>query len=368
MPLPVATQLKYWGIAALALILIFWLLGDAILPFVLGAGLAYLLNPIVERLVWLGLHRVLATALIALMALALMVMIALFLVPVLWAQALALLKEIPGVLTAFLEALQREFPSRIGEEGPVDRALTGLTEWLQSQAGELAETVYTSARTIISVLVLMVIVPVVAFYLILDWPRFLLRVDALLPRQHAPIIRRLMGEMDHAIGAFLRGMGTICVVMAIYYGVALSLVGLQFGAIVGVAAGILTFIPYLGAITGGIMAIGLALYQFWGDWFSVALVAGVFFAGQAVESYGITPRVVGDRVGMHPVWVLAALSVFGTLFGFLGLLIAVPLAAALAVLVRYGIELYEHSALYSGPTIINPTEATLLQDPPADDT
>jgi predicted PurR-regulated permease PerM len=162
MPLPVATQLKYWGIAAVALALIFWLLGDAILPFVLGAGLAYLLNPIVERLVWLGLHRALATALIALMALAHGDDRWLFLVPVLWAQALALMKEMPGVLTALLEALQREFPSRIGEEGPVDRAMTGLTEWLQSQAGDLAETVYTSARTVISVLVMMVIVPVVA--------------------------------------------------------------------------------------------------------------------------------------------------------------------------------------------------------------
>lgn len=365
MPLPVTTQLKYWGVTAAILIAVFWLLGDAILPFVMGAGLAYLLNPIVERLVALGLHRALATALIALLALGLLVMFALFVVPLLWQQTMEFLKEVPGVLNALLEALQREFPSRIGEEGPVDRAISGITEWLQARGGELAETVYTSARSVISILVTAVIVPVVAFYLILDWPRFVVRADGLLPRQHAPKIRRMAHEMDTAIGAFLRGMGTICVVMAIYYGAALTLVGLQFGAVVGVAAGLLTFIPYLGAITGGVLAIGLALYQFWGDWFSVALVAGVFFAGQAIESYGITPRIVGQRVGIHPVWVLASLSVFGTLFGLLGLLVAVPLAAALAVLVRHGIAAYQGSELYSGP-LIKPNETLRVHDPQDD--
>ncbi len=367
MPLPVATQLRYWGIAAAVLVLVLWFLGDVILPFVLGAGLAYLLDPTVDRLARLGLGRVLATTLIAIVTLAIGVLLLIFLVPVLLNQALELLKEVPGVLTAFLEALQREFPSRYGEEGPVDRVITGFTEWMQARGGEIAETVYTSARSVISILILLVIVPVVAFYLLVDWPRLLAKFDGLLPRQHAPVIHRLAREMDTSIGAFLRGMGAICLAMAIYYGVALTAVGLQFGLIVGVLAGLLTFIPYLGAITGGIMALGLALYQFWGEWFSVALVAGVFFAGQAIESYGITPRVVGRSVGLHPVAILAALSIFGTLFGFLGLLLAVPLAAALAVLVRYGIELYEESALYAGP-LLKPGQSSLIHDPSADDT
>lgn len=367
MPLPVATQLRYWGLAAAVLVLMLWFLGQAILPFVLGAGLAYLLNPIVERLVRLGLGRVVATTLIALLVLAGAVLIVVFLVPVLVNQALEFLKEVPGVLAALLEALQREFPGRYGQEGPVDRAITGMVEWLQTRGGDVAETVYTSARSVISVLVMMIIVPVVAFYLLVDWPRLVTRIDGLLPRQHAPTARRLAREMDTAIGAFLRGMGAICLMMAVYYSLALTLVGLQFGLIVGIVAGFLTFIPYVGAITGGILAIGLALYQFWGEWFSVALVAGVFFAGQAIESYAITPRIVGRSVGLHPVWILAALAVFGTLFGLLGLLIAVPLAAALAVLVRYGIELYEHSALYSGP-VIHPSDSKLLRDPTDDQT
>ncbi len=367
MPLPVATQLRYWGIGALALVLVLWLLGDVILPFVLGAGLAYLLNPIVERLATLGLSRVLATTLIAILTLGFGVLILVFLVPVLVDQGAALLKEVPGVLTALLETLQREFPGRYGGEGPVDRALSGLTEWLQARGGEIAETVFASARSLISILFMFVVVPVVAFYLLVDWPRLVARFDRLLPRQHAPTIRRLAGEMDTAIGAFVRGMGAICLAMAVYYGIALTLVGLQFGLVVGVLAGLLTFIPYLGAITGGILALGLALYQFWGAWFSVALVAAVFFAGQAIESYAITPRVVGRSVGLHPVAILAALSIFGTLFGLLGLLIAVPLAAALAVLARYGIDLYQQSALYSGP-LINPHQDASADDTRADDT
>lgn len=367
MRLPVAKQLRYWGIAAAVLVLVLWFLGDVILPFVLGAGIAYLLNPIVERLVRLGLNRALSVTLIALLVLVIVVLLVLFLVPVLVNQALALAMEVPGVLTAFLEALQREFPGRYGEEGPVEKAITGMTEWLQARGGEVAGTIFSSARSLFSLLVLFVVVPVVAFYLLVDWPRLVTRIEALLPRQHAPTIRRLANEMDTAIGAFLRGMGAICLIMAAYYGIALTVVGLQFGLVVGVLAGLLTFIPYLGAITGGILAIGLALYQFWGEWFSVALVAGVFFAGQAVESYAITPRIVGRSVGLHPVWILAALSAFGTLFGLLGLLVAVPLAAALAVLVRYGIELYQQSELYSGP-IITPDQTLPADDPHTDDT
>lgn len=362
MPLPVALQLRYWGIAAAIFILVLWLLGNALLPFVLGAGLAYLLNPIVERLTGLGLNRILATTVIALLFVVIVALIVVLLVPVLVNQALAFVKEVPAFLSALIEALRREFPTRYGQEGPVDRAMTAMVEYLQARSGELAETVLTSARSLVSILVLIVIVPVVAFYLLVDWPRLVRRIDGLLPRQHAPTIRRLAGEIDTAIGAFLRGMGVICLTMAVYYGVALTAVGLQFGLVVGVLAGLLTFIPYLGAIIGGVLAIGLAFYQFWGDWLSVVMVAGVFFAGQAIESYAITPRIVGRSVRLHPVWILVALSVFGTLFGLLGFLIAVPLAASLAVLARHGVGVYERSALFAGP-LIPPTESKLLHDP-----
>nr|WP_245242986.1 AI-2E family transporter [Pararhodobacter sp. SW119] len=372
--MPVATQLRYWGLAAVALVLVLWFLGDILLPFVLGATLAYLLNPLVDRLVRLGIGRVLAAVLIALASLAAFALALVLIVPVVVEQGAALWREAPGVLNSVQQALGRYMPETFSEGARLENAVAGLGEWLQARGGEVAERLLTSARSILSVLMLIVVVPVVAFYLLVDWHRMLGRIDALLPREHAPTIRQLGREVDDAVSGFLRGMGSVCLIMAVYYAVALSLAGLQFGVVVGVLTGILTFIPYLGAIIGGALAFGLALYQFWGDWFSILLVAGVFVAGQAVEGNYITPRIVGRSVGLHPVWILAALSAFGSLFGFLGLLVAVPLAAALAVLVRHAIGLYKQSDLYAGPvarpgpseTPARPGSRVIVDDPNAD--
>ena len=195
---------------------------------------------------------------------------------------------------------------------------------------------------------LFVIVPVVAVYLLLDWDRMIERIDALLPRDHAPVIRRLAGEVDKTLAAFIRGMGTVCIILGAYYAISLMLVGLQFGLVVGFVAGLLTFIPYVGAIVGGALAIGLALFQFWGDWVWIVVVAGIFQVGQLIEGNVLTPKLVGESIGLHPVWLILSLSVFGTLFGFVGMLVAVPVAAALGVLVRFVIEQYTDSRLYKG--------------------
>jgi len=196
---------------------------------------------------------------------------------------------------------------------------------------------------------LLVIVPVVSVYMLLDWDRMIAKIDDLLPREHAPVIRRLASEIDHTLAAFIRGMGTVSLILGTYYAVALMLVGLQFGLVVGFIAGLVTFIPYLGALIGGALAIGLALFQFWGDWGSIGLVALIFVAGQVAEGNFLTPKLVGSSVGLHPVWLLLALSVFGALFGFVGMLVAVPVAAALGVLARFGVEQYKASQIYQGP-------------------
>ena len=151
-------------------------------------------------------------------------------------------------------------------------------------------------------------------------------------------------------------MGTVCLILGTYYAIALMLVGLQFGLVVGFIAGLVTFIPYLGALLGGILAIGLALFQFWGDWLSIGLVAGVFFLGQTLEGNFLTPKLVGNSVGLHPVWLILALSVFGSLFGFVGMLAAVPIAATLGVIARFAAEQYRESALYKGTE--PPTDGT----------
>ncbi|HMB14031.1 MAG TPA: AI-2E family transporter, partial [Roseovarius sp.] len=165
---------------------------------------------------------------------------------------------------------------------------------------------------------------------------------------HAPVIRRLAGQIDATLASFIRGMGTVCLILGTYYAVTLMLVGLQFGLVVGALAGLVTFIPYVGAILGGALALGLALFQFWGDWVSIGLVAAIFVSGQVIEGNFLTPKLVGSSVGLHPVWLIFALSAFGTLFGFVGMLVAVPVAAALGVITRFVLDQYKTSRLYRG--------------------
>jgi predicted PurR-regulated permease PerM len=188
----------------------------------------------------------------------------------------------------------------------------------------------------------------VTFYLLLDWDRMVAQIDTLLPRDHAPVVRELAGRIDTTLAGFVRGMGTVCLVLGTYYAVALMLVGLQFGLVVGFIAGLITFIPYVGALVGGALAIGLGLFQFWGDWVSLGLVGVIFVIGQMIEGNVLTPKLVGSSVGLHPVWLLIALSVFGSLFGFVGMLVAVPVAAVIGVMVRYIIDEYKKGRLYKG--------------------
>jgi len=175
-------------------------------------------------------------------------------------------------------------------------------------------------------------------------------IDDLLPRDHAPTIRSIARDIDKTLAGFIRGQGTVCLILGTFYGVALMLAGLQFGLIVGAVAGALTFIPYIGALVGGALAIGLALFQFWGEWWHIAIVAGIFMVGQFFEGNILTPNLVGTSVGLHPVWLIFALSVFGSLFGFVGMLVAVPVAAMLGVIARFAIAEYKKGRLYKGLT------------------
>ncbi|EKD60199.1 MAG: hypothetical protein ACD_54C00892G0001 [uncultured bacterium] len=206
----------------------------------------------------------------------------------------------------------------------------------------------TSALSLLSAVVFIVVVPVVAFYMLMDWDHMVARIDQMLPRDHAPTIRRLAGEINDALSAFVRGQLTVCFLLGSFYSMALMFAGLQFGLVVGALAGAITFIPYVGSLVGGALAIGLALFQFWGDWLSIGLVAAIFAVGQFLEGNILTPKLVGKSVGLHPVWLMFALSVFGSLFGFVGMLVAVPVAAAIGVLTRFGIAQYQGSLLYIG--------------------
>ena len=348
MALTVREQLKYWGIAAVVFLLALWFLGSVMLPFLVGGAIAYFLDPVADRLERLGLSRALATTLISVVALLIFILAALLIVPLLVEQLIALINAAPKLLNQLQTFLTEHFPQVLDQHSVVHQTLVSIGETIKSEGGKLANSLLNSAMTVINALVFIVVVPVVAFYLLLDWDRMVTHIDDWLPREHRQVIRRLAREIDAVLAGFVHGQLTVCLVLGTYYAVALMLVGLQFGLVVGAIAGFITFIPYLGALTGGTLAIGLALFQYWDHPVWIGVVAAIFAVGQTIEGNFLTPKLVGHSVGLHPVWLLFALSAFGTLFGFVGMLVAVPVAATLGVLARFGLRQYMSSMLYRG--------------------
>jgi predicted PurR-regulated permease PerM len=350
MALPVRQQLTYWGIAALVFLAVLYVLGDVIMPFLVGGAIAYFLDPVADRLEKWGLSRTAATALVFLVILVTVIPAIVIGISILEDQARGLIEAAPSIIANLQIFLEGRFPGLIAEGSPVMEALANIGTTIQSRGGELLQTALSSAGSVINALVFLVVVPVVAFYMLLDWDNMVARVDDLLPRDHAPVIRELASRIDRTLASFIRGQGTVCLILGAFYAIALMIVGLQFGLVVGLIAGLLTFIPYVGALVGGLLAVGLALFQFWGadNWWMIIVVAAIFQIGQMIEGNVLTPKLVGSSVGLHPVWLLFSLSAFGALFGFVGLLVGVPVAAAIGVLVRYFIERYQDGLLYRG--------------------
>lgn len=348
MALPVREQVTYWGIAALVLFALLWFLGDVILPFLVGGAIAYFLDPVADRLERAGLSRLAATVTISVVAALVVVLLVLSVIPTLVGQLTALINIAPDLFKQLQAFLVQRFPELADETSTMRQTLVQIGEAIQAQGGELANTLLSSALSVIGAVVFIVVVPVVAFYMLMDWDRMLARIDANLPRDHAPTVRRLAKEIDVVLAGFVRGQVSVCLILGTFYSVALMLAGLDYGLIVGAIAGAITFIPYVGSLVGGALAIGLALFQFWGDWVSIGIVAGIFAFGQFFEGNILSPKLVGGSVGLHPVWLLFALSAFGSIFGFVGMLVAVPVAASIGVFARFGIEQYRRGLLYRG--------------------
>ncbi|MFK7752939.1 MAG: AI-2E family transporter [Sedimentitalea sp.] len=348
MALPVKDQLRYWGATAAAIVVVLWFLGDVLLPFILGGAIAYFIDPVADRLERMGFSRMGATAVITVLAVMLFVVMALLVIPTLIAQTIDLINIAPKLFRDLQSFLATHFPAILDEDSTLRKTLADIGEFIRARGPQMLETVLGSALSVFNIVILIVVVPVVAVYLLLDWDRMIARIDDLLPRDHAPVIRRLVGEIDQTLAAFIRGMGTVSLILGTYYAASLMIVGLQFGLVVGFVAGLVTFIPYLGALIGGALAIGLALFQFWGEWWLIGAVGLIFVVGQVIEGNVLTPRLVGGSVGLHPVWLLLALSVFGALFGFVGMLVAVPVAASIGVVARFGVGQYMDSRLYKG--------------------
>ncbi len=362
MRMPVQKQLVWWGVATAILLVAMWLLGQPILPFIMGAGIAYLLDPVADRLERMGLSRIMSVVVITAGAIILLAALILLVMPLLLRQAAALINTAPQMFDQAMSFISARFPDLVPENSSLGTTLSDLGSTFGEQMGSIATTVIGSVGGVISTIALLVIAPVVAFYLLLDWDHMVEEIDRLLPREHAPTIRRIAREIDEALSGFVRGQGLVILILGTWYSIGLMLVGLPFGFFIGIMAAVLSFIPYVGVLIGGATAIGVALFSFWGDPLWIGAVVTIFAIGQIVEGNYLQPKIVGGHVGLHPVWLLLALSVFGSLFGFVGMVVAVPLAAALGVIARFLIERYRSSALYTGQEVPHePAQPTLIE-------
>jgi len=351
--------LIYWGIAAAGFLLFLYVFSGILAPFLFGAGLAYLTDPLADRLERKGLSRILATILITATAFVILVVAALLIAPIMIDQAQRLIEATPGYAESLAVRAHEALPAIFPDFASTPSVGEVATSDSEDQTSPLAEPaarwglsalkgLVSGGLAIIDFLGVVVITPIVAFYLLLDWDRVIATVDSLIPRRYVETVRQLAQEIDETLSAFLRGQLLVCLILGSFYAFALTLAGLPFGVLVGVFAGIISFVPFVGSMVGLLLSVGIALAHFWGEFGQVALIAGIFLFGQAVEGNILTPLMVGERVGLHPVWLIFSLSAFGYVFGFPGLLVAVPLAASIGVVARWGLKRYQQSELYSG--------------------
>ncbi|WP_300303915.1 AI-2E family transporter [Ferrovibrio sp.] len=344
-------QMAAWtGILVVAVALLV-LLRDILLPFVAGMAVAYFLDPAAD---WLERRRVprwLATLLILSLFFLAVVLVLLLLVPLVRDQFDRFLVHLPEYAALFQERVLpwlQSWAERLGFDVGMDlkSALNGNREQIMKVLGGLLTGLLGGGQAVFNLLSLMVITPVVSFYLLRDWDVLVAKIDSYLPLDHAESIRAQAGEIDKVLAGFVRGQLLVCLSLAGFYGIGLTALGLQFGLFIGITAGMISFIPYVGTTLGFAVSVGVAVAQYWDDPLWIGLVAGLFILGQLIEGNFLHPVLIGDRVGLHPVWIIFALLAGGSLFGFVGILLAVPIFAVIGVLARFTLERYRRSWLY----------------------
>jgi predicted PurR-regulated permease PerM len=351
----VGRQIGFWIAALIGFLLFVYVFSGILLPFVAGMILAYLLDPVADRIERLGINRLLAALIILATFVVIFVLVLILVLPLLGHQLAALLQTLPGYVTMLQEFVARqidsagETPALLGmSTSDLKSSLGGLLTQSAQWMGTMLTSIWSGGQALMSVLALLVVTPVVAFYMLLDWDRMVAAIDSWVPRRSVATVRQLAREMDEGVSGFIRGQVSVCLILGAYYAIGLSVVGLSFGLLIGIIIGFISFIPYVGATIGLILSLGLAVAQFWPEWPMIAAVAAVFAVGQFLEGNILQPKLIGEHVGLHPVWLMFALFAFSAIFGFVGLLIAVPAAAAVGVLARFAIGRYLASPLYTG--------------------
>ena len=336
---------------AAALVWLFVQLKDVLMPFAVAATLAYILNPLVERLEHRKMKRSAASMLVMSLTFLVLLALVLVLVPMFINQFENMMVRVPKLVDYAQGTLLPWLHQYLGGFGVrLDRGT--VLQWVQTHAGSFKDTASKVASALMSQsgavaagLSNLLLLPLLLYYFLLDWKRWSDGLHGLIPRRYAAGYARIAGEMDQVLGEFLRGQLLVMLIMGMFYGSGLMLTGLDSGFAIGMIAGLLVFIPYLGAFTGLLLSTLAALLQF-GSWHGLIMVWVVFAIGQLLESFVVTPKIVGDRIGLSPFWVIFSLLAFGQLMGFVGMLIGLPLAAVSLVLLREGSQAYFQSDFY----------------------
>jgi predicted PurR-regulated permease PerM len=344
-------HLRFWLITFAVTGLILWALAGALLPFILGLAIAYFLDPVVRRMNTAGLPRSLCALLVLLVFISILAGATILLAPIVRVQVADLITSMPeyirtleGQVWPFIADVLKHFPSV--ETDKLQANLAQHSGEAITFVGRVLQQVVSGGLAILDILALFVLTPIIAFYLMRDFPKIVATVDGLLPIKQAPVIRQELRSVNQMIAGFVRGQAMVSLSLATFYSVGLSLVGLKYGIIIGLAAGLLSFIPIVGTVTGVVSSLVMAFIQF-DSAGSIAAVAAVFMLAQMLDGYFLTPKLVGDSVGLHPVWIMFAVLAGGKLFGFVGVLLGVPVAGTLAILLRFAIQQYRKSRYYS---------------------
>ena len=344
-------RLALIGLVPLLTLLIgLYLFSEILLPFLVGMAAAYLLDPAADRLQRWHLSRTTATVMISAAFFVALVLVLLLLLPAVAAQAAELARALPDYLEGLRDRLLPRLSGVLSRASlELDLSAEGLLREYWSEAMNVLINAITgllrSGVALLNIVSLLFVTPVVTFYMLRDWDRMITRLQASVPPDYLPTVRRLGGEVDEVLAGFIRGQGMVCLFLALFYAFGLWLVGLRYGLIIGLLTGLFSFIPYIGMAIGMCVGLAVAAFQFQ-DLVMIGLVAGVFALGQFIEGNLISPRIVGDRIHLHPVWIIFAVLAGTVLFGFLGTVLAVPVAGVIGVLVRFGLAQYHASRLY----------------------
>lgn len=354
MALSQRTYFTFWGGASLLLFAFVWVFKAVLTPFVLGIGIAYLLNPIVNFLVKMKIPR-LASVLLILLSFFIFCLLVLTLVsPPLYREAASLAERLPeyiDVLVKFVQPYLVMAQEQFGGDyaanlkGILQDNLGKIMKVSGGFAGMAAGGLASGGQAVAGFVTTLLLTPLVAFFMMLEWPRVTKWVNDLIPRQSEKMIKDLFKQIDQKISGFIRGQIMVAFFLGMIYAIALTIAGLNYGFLIGIVAGFLSIIPMVGSTIGLLVSVVVAWFQL-GEWDFVAIIAAIFIVGQIIEGNILTPKLVGDSVGLHPLWIMFALMAGGSLFGILGMLLAVPVAAVVGVLMSFSITQYKRSPLY----------------------